>query len=72
MVSTPYLTLTEMLKGTKAFSADRRKMAEVEPRKAAENLQDNAVVPAAFLGPNCHRSSADCGSCEKAACRPNF
>ena len=29
-------------------------------------------MPATFLGPVCHRSSADCVLCRKAACRPNF
>ena len=53
MVSTPYLTLTEMLKGTKAFSADRRKMAEVE----ASVLSQKFAEQSERCWPGCRRPS---------------
>src|SRR5207249_8404420 len=42
------------------------------PQEGGRRPRLGSCVPATFLGPVCHRSSADCVLCRKAACRPNF
>ena len=51
----------------------RRDWIKGAPRRnAAENPERAVKVPAAFLGANVTRSSADCDLSCKLACRPNF